>query len=83
MKSYSKLYQTLPAAALSALKARVKLGEPKAIQQLWSTEQYTFLAIDFEWSERNASACLEFGYAALRCGFVKHAYVAAAIQRMT
>lgn len=44
----------------------MKAGEPSAIQELWESKQYTFMAIDFEWSERNKSSCLEFGYATLR-----------------
>lgn len=66
--SYKKLYSTLPAAVLSALKIRVKAGEPKAIKELWDKRDKTFLAIDFEWSERNEKSCLEWGYAAVRCG---------------
>ncbi|KAG6872115.1 hypothetical protein C0995_012892 [Termitomyces sp. Mi166 len=66
--SYKRLYATLPAVVLSALKARVKAGEPKAIRELWEKRDRTFLAVDFEWSERNESSCLEWGYAAVRCG---------------
>ncbi|KAJ7641384.1 hypothetical protein FB45DRAFT_825585 [Roridomyces roridus] len=66
--SYKKLYSTLPAAVLSALKQRVRAGEPKAIRELWAARDRTFLAIDFEWSERNEKSCLEWGYAAVRCG---------------
>ncbi|GLB43768.1 hypothetical protein LshimejAT787_1402800 [Lyophyllum shimeji] len=66
--SYRKLYSTLPAVMLSAFKARVKAGEPKAIRELWDKKDKTFLAIDFEWSERNEKSCLEWGYAAVRCG---------------
>ncbi|KAG5729185.1 hypothetical protein E4T56_gene13989, partial [Termitomyces sp. T112] len=66
--SYKRLYSTLPAVLLSALKARIKTGEPKAIRELWEKKDRTFLAIDFEWSERNESSCLEWGYAAVRCG---------------
>ena len=70
--SYRKLFQTLPAAVLSALKQRVKAGEPKAIMELWGTKgkgrDKTFLAIDFEWSERNERSVTEWGYAAVRCG---------------
>ena len=66
--TYRKLYQTLPAAVLVALKARIKNGDPHAIKQLWEKKDKTFLAIDFEWSERNPSSCLEWGYATVRCG---------------
>ncbi|KAG5643145.1 hypothetical protein DXG03_001507 [Asterophora parasitica] len=66
--TYKKLHSTLPAAVLSALKSRVKAGEPKAIRELWEKKDKTFLAIDLEWSERNEKSCLEFGYAAVRCG---------------
>ncbi|KAG6864937.1 hypothetical protein C0991_006208 [Blastosporella zonata] len=69
--SYKKLYSTLPAVVLSALKARIKAGEPKAIQDLWEKRDKTFLAIDFEWSERNEKSCLEWGYAAVRCGHLE------------
>ncbi|KAF8736865.1 hypothetical protein AX14_013796 [Amanita brunnescens Koide BX004] len=62
--SYKKLHSTLPAIALTAFKARVRLGEPDAIRRLWEERDKTFLAIDFEWSERNEKSCLEFGYAA-------------------
>lgn len=70
MKSFAKLHQLLPAVSLAAFKTRVKSGEPKAIQELWDAKRHTFMAIDFEWSEKNKSACLEFGYATLRCGFL-------------
>ncbi|KAG6874867.1 hypothetical protein C0992_006220 [Termitomyces sp. T32_za158] len=66
--SYKRLHCTLPAVVLSALKLRIKAGEPKAIQELWERKDRTFLAIDCEWSERNESSCLEWGYAAARCG---------------
>lgn len=65
--SYKKLHSTLPAIALTALKARVRSGDPDAIRTLWEEREKTFLAIDFEWSERNEKSCLEFGYAAVRC----------------
>ena len=64
---YKKLYGTLPAAVLAAMKVRVREGEPKAIRELWTSKDKTFLAVSFEWSERNASSCLEFGYSAARC----------------
>jgi len=72
--TYKKMYQTLPAAVLTALKARIKSGEPKAIRELWEQKDKTFLSIDFEWSERNPSSCLEWGYATVRCGHLD-AYV--------
>lgn len=66
--SYKKLHATLRAVHLSALKARIRLGEPRAIQELWDLQDKSFLAIDFESSERNAASVLEWGYAAVRCG---------------
>ncbi|TFK56810.1 hypothetical protein OE88DRAFT_1650283 [Heliocybe sulcata] len=66
--SYKKIFSTLPAAVQAAYRVRVKSGEPKAIRELWERKDKTFLAIDFEWSERNTSSCLEWGYAAVRCG---------------
>jgi hypothetical protein len=69
--SYKKLHSTLPAAVLSALKLRVCAGEPKAVRELWAARDRTFLAIDFEWSERNEKSCLEWGYAAVRCGHLE------------
>jgi hypothetical protein len=69
--SYKKLHSTLPAAVLSALKLRVRAGEPKAVRELWAARDRTFLAIDFEWSERNEKSCLEWGYAAVRCGHLE------------
>ncbi|KAI0307647.1 hypothetical protein B0F90DRAFT_1807089 [Multifurca ochricompacta] len=66
--SYKKLHATLRAVYLSALKARIRLGEPRAIQELWDLHDKSFLAIDFESSERNAASVLEWGYAAVRCG---------------
>ncbi|KIL71305.1 hypothetical protein M378DRAFT_6095 [Amanita muscaria Koide BX008] len=65
--SYKRLHATLPAIVLTALKARVRVGEAKVIQELWERRDKTFLAIDFEWNERNEKTCLEFGYAAVRC----------------
>ncbi|KAF8514283.1 hypothetical protein JB92DRAFT_2919913 [Gautieria morchelliformis] len=66
--SYKKIHSTLPAATLAAQKVHVRSGEPKWVRDLWRRKDKTFLAIDFEWSERNASRCLEWGYAAVRCG---------------
>lgn len=66
--SYKKVFATLPAVTQAAYKVRVKSGEPKAVRELWEKKDKTFLAIDFEWSERNATSCLEWGYAAVRCG---------------
>ncbi|KAH9969129.1 hypothetical protein BC827DRAFT_316935 [Russula dissimulans] len=66
--SYKKLHATLRAVHLSALKARIRLGEPRAIQELWDLHDKSFLAIDFESSERNAASVLEWGYAVVRCG---------------
>lgn len=65
---YKKLHSTLPAAVLVALKTRVRAGEPKAVEELWSKRDKTFLSMAFEWSERNEKSCLEWGYAAVRCG---------------
>jgi len=67
MLTYRKAHSTLSGAALVSLKTRIRAGEPKFIQQLWNCKEKTFLAIDFEWSERNTSSCLEWGYAAVRC----------------
>ena len=66
--SYKKLHATLPAVVLAALKVRVRNGEPKAIRELWAARDKTFLALDFEWSERNTASCIEWGYTAVRCG---------------
>ncbi|TFK90055.1 hypothetical protein K466DRAFT_404972 [Polyporus arcularius HHB13444] len=66
--SYKKVFATLPAAVLAALKVRVRNGEPKAIRELWASKDKTFLALDFEWSERNTASCIEWGYCAVRCG---------------
>lgn len=65
--SYKRLHSTLPAVALTAFKGRIRACEPEAIKELWEKRDKTFLAIDFEWSERNEKSCLEFGYAAVRC----------------
>jgi hypothetical protein len=65
---YKKLHATLPAAVLAALKTRVRAGDPSAIRNLWNKREKTFMAVDFEWSERNPSTLLEWGYAAVRCG---------------
>jgi hypothetical protein len=66
--TYKKLHSTLPAAVLAALKSHVKGGDPSAITPLWAQKQKTFMALDFEWSERNSNTLLEWGYAAVRCG---------------
>lgn len=68
LASYKKLHNTLPAAVLAAQKQRIRNAEPNAIQDLWYSQDKTFLAIDFEWNERNEKSCLEWGYAAVRCG---------------
>jgi hypothetical protein len=67
---YKKLHATLPAVALSAQKERIRTGDVAAIEALWKLKEKNFLAIDFEWSEKNPSTCLEFGYAALRSSYV-------------
>ncbi|KXN84982.1 hypothetical protein AN958_11827 [Leucoagaricus sp. SymC.cos] len=69
--TYKKLYSTLPAAVLAAQRTRVRAGEFKAIKELWSKREKTFLALSFVWSERNEKSCLEFGYAAIRCGHME------------
>jgi hypothetical protein len=69
--TYKKIHSTLPAAILAAIKTRVRTGEPKAIQELWDKKDKTYLAIDFEWSERNEKSALEWGYAAVRCGHLQ------------
>jgi len=66
--SYKKLHATLRAVYLSALKTRIRLGEPRAIQELWDLHDKSFLAIDLESSEWNVSCVLEWGYATVRCG---------------
>ncbi|KAH9929798.1 uncharacterized protein B0H18DRAFT_175001 [Fomitopsis serialis] len=73
--TYKKVHATLPAALLAAQKARVKSGEPKTVRELWDAKDKTFLSIDFEWSERNSSTILEWGYAAMRCGALHDAEV--------
>ncbi|TEB32449.1 hypothetical protein FA13DRAFT_254808 [Coprinellus micaceus] len=69
--TYSRLHATLPAAYIAAVKARVRSGEPKVIRELWRKRDKTFLAIDFEWNERNEHTVMEWGYAALRCGHLE------------
>ncbi|KAF9055729.1 hypothetical protein BJ165DRAFT_1428251 [Panaeolus papilionaceus] len=69
--SYKKLHSTLPAAVLSALRARVKTGSPNAIKDVWESKDKSFLSISFEWSERNEKSVLEWGYAAVRCGHLE------------
>ncbi|KDQ15567.1 hypothetical protein BOTBODRAFT_31459 [Botryobasidium botryosum FD-172 SS1] len=64
--SYRKLYASLPAAVLSALKARARHGDPKTIQKLWEAKDKTFLSLRFEWSEKSL-VVLEAGFAAVRC----------------
>jgi hypothetical protein len=76
--TYSRLHATLPAAYIAAVKARVRSGEPKVIRELWRKRDKTFLAIDFEWNERNEHTVMEWGYAALRCGHLE-AYVAGSL----
>lgn len=66
--TYKKLYATLPAAVLSVQKVRVRNGESKSIRELWASKDKTFLALAFEWSERNTASCIEWGYCAVRCG---------------
>ncbi|KIP04321.1 hypothetical protein PHLGIDRAFT_36980 [Phlebiopsis gigantea 11061_1 CR5-6] len=72
---YKKMHGTLPAAVLASQRQRVREGEPKAVQELWQSHDKTFLAIDFEWSERNTSSCLEWGYAAVRCSHLEAVHV--------
>ena len=66
--TYQKLFETLPAVALGALKARIRSGDPTSVFDLWHQRSKTFIAIDFECHERNPATILEWGYAAVRCG---------------
>ncbi|KAL0578150.1 hypothetical protein V5O48_003855 [Marasmius crinis-equi] len=66
--TYRKLHNALPAAVVSARKQRIKAGEPRVIRELWESREHTFMAIDFEWNERNDRTILEWGYATIRCG---------------
>lgn len=68
---YKKLHSTLPAAVLASQRQRVRDGEQKAIRDLWQSKDKIFLALDFEWSERNTATCLEWGYAAVRCNHLE------------
>jgi hypothetical protein len=72
--TYKALHSTLPAVTLAAFKARVRVGDPKVIRELWATRDKTFLAIDFECLDRNDRSCVEWGYAAIRSGLLE-AYV--------
>ncbi|KAF5332612.1 hypothetical protein D9611_005282 [Ephemerocybe angulata] len=70
--TYSRLHATLPAAYIAAVKARVRAGDYKVVlKELWEKRDKTFLAIDFEWNERNERTVMEWGYAALRCGHLE------------
>lgn len=69
--TYKRLYSTLPAAVLAAQRTRVRAGDSKTIKELWAKRDKTFLALSFVWSERNEKSCLEFGYAAVRCGHME------------
>ncbi|KAH9932096.1 uncharacterized protein BXZ73DRAFT_46912 [Epithele typhae] len=71
--TYRKIYATLPAVVLAAQKTRVRSGEPQAVRELWAGRDKTFLALDFEWSERNTASCIEWGYSAVRCGHLSTA----------
>lgn len=66
--SYKKLHATLPAVALTTFRARVRAGDSDAARSLWAGRDKTFVAVGFTWSERNSQSCLEWGYAAVRCG---------------
>ena len=65
---YKELHNTLRSVGLASQKARAISGEPKIIRLLWTMKTKTFLAVDFEWSERDPSTILEWGYAAVRTG---------------
>ncbi|CAG7853858.1 SubName: Full=Uncharacterized protein {ECO:0000313/EMBL:CCA70136.1} [Serendipita indica DSM 11827] len=66
ISAYERLHATLPAVALAAQKKQIYAGSTRIIEMLWKAKDKTFLAIDFEWAERDPSSILEFGYAALR-----------------
>ena len=67
VQDYNKMQSFFPAAVILSTKDRVCQGDITMIQKLWDSKDKTFLAVSFEWSERNASSCLEFGYSAARC----------------
>ena len=66
--AYEAVYATLPALQLEAQIARARKGEPIVVQDLWAMKDRTFLAIDFEWWEKNPSTILEWGFAVVQCG---------------
>ncbi|EIW87396.1 hypothetical protein CONPUDRAFT_161941 [Coniophora puteana RWD-64-598 SS2] len=68
--AYKRVHATLPAVMLSGMRLRVRVGDMRAIRELWGKREKTFMAVDFEWSERNTSTVLEWGYATMRCGFL-------------
>ncbi|KAF7784948.1 hypothetical protein Agabi119p4_1113 [Agaricus bisporus var. burnettii] len=69
--SYKKLYSTLPAAVFAAQRTRVRTGDARTIKGLWANRDKSYLVLSFVWSERNEKSCLEFGYAAVRCGHME------------
>lgn len=72
--TYKKLHSALPTVALAAFKARIRVGDPKVIRELWAMRDKTFLSIDFECLEKNDRSCVEWGYAAIRSNLLE-AYV--------
>ncbi|KAG8814584.1 hypothetical protein FRC17_001065 [Serendipita sp. 399] len=70
LPSYKRIFETLPAVGLAAMKERTRSGDVNMIKRLWASKTKTFLSVDFEWSEENPSVCLEFGYAAVRTNFL-------------
>jgi hypothetical protein len=63
--SYKDLHSTLSVAFLAAQKERIRDGDPQSINKVWNSKGFNIVAIDFEWSERDPSVPLEFGYAVL------------------
>ena len=44
--TYKKLHASLPTIILSAVKQRVRAGEPKTVREMWDKRDKTFLALD-------------------------------------
>ncbi|EJD50566.1 hypothetical protein AURDEDRAFT_112183 [Auricularia subglabra TFB-10046 SS5] len=70
LNAYKKLATTLPAAALSARRARVRAGDVSAIRKLWEARESVWLAVSCDVSERSGNINA-WGYAVLRAAHLE------------
>ncbi|KAJ9099272.1 hypothetical protein QFC21_004153 [Naganishia friedmannii] len=67
LTTYKRLQATICSAELNAKRKKLRAGDPWEVQQLWSSRNHTFLALEVVWWEKGNGVVLEAGVTAMRC----------------